>query len=75
MGKSRQQLDRELDALAAAVPYLKHRAASPEEFRRRLAAFVDEIKQDASGDDLDYVETRAAAIAEQPRMTYQTPHS
>lgn len=75
MAKNRQQLDRELDALAAAVPYLKHRAASQDEFRARLDAFVEEIKLEASGDDIDYVETRAAEIAEQPRTAYQTPHS
>jgi len=73
MGKSRRQLDVELDALAAAVPYLKHRAVTPEEFRERLARFVAEIRREAGEEDLAYVESRAAAIAASPKTAYQTP--
>lgn len=75
MGKSRGELDAELDALAAAAPYLKHRAASQEEFRRRLAQFVAEIKREAAEEDFAYVESRAAAIADSPKTSYRTPHS
>ncbi|HJR73695.1 MAG TPA: hypothetical protein VJ806_08660 [Luteimonas sp.] len=75
MSKSRRQLDVELGALAAAAPYLKHRAASPEEFRERLNRFVAEIRQEASEEDMAYVESRAAAIADSPKTAYQTPHS
>lgn len=75
MSKNRRQLDVELDALAAAAPYLRHRAVSTDEFRERLYRFVAEIRQEAAEEDLAYVESRAAAIVGSPKTSYQTPHS